>query len=257
MKNFWTFYQNIETVEHPFRVFSLSHLIYFALSIAAIYLLLAAYKKRDEAGKRKWQRVAAGFIFFQEIFYYSWICIGCQTNLLFEVLHLELCTFCVFLDASILLRENKQVRFFGAVMGMFGAPIALIYPATVADIYPAFSYRLIGFYLSHGALVLFALMMLSDRELLTRKRLVINIGITACMLIAVYFFNLKFGTQYMFVGTPPEIGIIRMVYDLVGDIAFLPVAVVIFSGYECMIYLLVKKLQKAVFPEPELNAETA
>lgn len=248
MENFWTFYQNIEIVEHPFRVFSLGHLAYVAFTAAAIYLLLRVYKKQDEQGKRKWENGLAAFIFLQEIFYYGWICVGCKTNLLFEVLHLELCTACVFFDASCLLHRNKQVRFFGAVMGIFGAPIAIAYPATVADIYPAFSYRIIGFYLSHGALVLFSLMLLSDRELLTKKRLLTNIGISAGMLVAVYFFNLKFGTQYMFVGTPPEIGIIRMVYDFVGSIAFLPTAVVVFSCYEGLMYLFVKKIQRKIYP---------
>lgn len=249
MKDFWSFYQNMDTMKHPFRVFHFSHLVYVALTVAAIVLLLRAYKNQDEPGRRKWEKVLAAFIFFQEIFYYAWIYVGCQTNVLFEVLHLELCTFCVFLDASILLTRNKQVRFFGAVMGIFGAPIAIAYPVTVADIYPAFSYRIIGFYLAHGALVLFSLMMLCDRELLTKRRLMKNIGITGAMLAAVYCFNLKFGTQYMFVGTPPEIGIIRMVYDLVGSTAFLPTAIVIFSGYEGLIYLLSKKLQRRIYPK--------
>lgn len=256
MKYFWTFYQNLETVEHPFRVFGISHLSYILLTIAAIVLLFKTYKKRDEAGKIRMQRIIAVYLFVQEMFFYGWTYAGCQTDPLFEVLQLELCTACLFMDFSTLFHKNKQVRFFGAVIGFIGGPIALIYPATVADIYPAFSYRLINFFMTHGAYILFALMMLSDRELLTKKRLVKNIGITACMLTAVYFFDLKFGTQYMFVGTPPEIGIIRLVYDFVGPAAFLPTAIVIFSGYESLIYVLVKKLQALAYPERALTTET-
>lgn len=248
MGNFWTFYQNIETLAHPFRVFSFAHLAYVVLTVAVIVGLLKAYKKRDEAGKVRWQRIVAAVILIQEIFFYAWIWVGCEMDPFFEVLHLELCTFCVFLDASILFCQNKQVRFFGAVIGLLGAPIAIAYPVTVAEIYPAFSYRLIGFYLSHGALVLFALMMLSDRELLSRKRLLINTGILAAMLTFVYFFNLKFGTKYMFVGIPPEIGIIRMVYDAVGPYAFLPAAAVILCAYQALMYFVAKKIQKWVYP---------
>lgn len=248
MRDFWSFYQNIESVPHPFRVFSLAHVGYVLVTCAVIFWILKAYKKQNETGKQRWQRVLGAFLFVQEIFYYGWICVGCQTNLLFEVLHLELCTFCVFAGASVMFTRNAQVRFFAALMGLIGAPIAICYPVTVAEIYPAFSYRLIGFYLSHGALVLFALMMLSDRQLLTRKGMVNNLLIAAALLISVYFFNLGFGTQYMFVGTPPEIGIIRLVYDLVGQYAFLPVAVVIFSAYQVMMYFVAKKIQSGIYP---------
>lgn len=249
MKNFWTFYQNIETVEHPFRVFGVSHLIYILLTAASVVLLFRTYKKREETGRIRMQRVIAIYLFVQEMFFYAWTYAGCQTDPLFEVLQLELCTVCLFMDFSTLFHKNKQVRFFGTVIGFIGGPIALLYPATVADIYPAFSYRLINFVMTHGAYILFALMLMSDRELLTGKRLVKNLGITACMLTAVYFFDLRFGTQYMFVGTPPEIGIIRLVYDLTGPYGFLPAAIAIFSGCQCLVYAVVKKLQRRIYPE--------
>lgn len=248
MKNFWSFYQNMELVPHPFRVFGISHLIYLLLTAAVIWRIVKLYKKQDEAGKRKWQIGVAAFLLIQELFYYGWICVGCRENLLFEVLSLELCTFCVFSGVSTMFLKNKQVRFFSAVVGLIGAPIAMVYPATVTEIYPAFSYRLIGFYLSHGGLVLFALLMLSDRELLTKKRLVNNLIIVGAMLTAVYFFNIPFGTQYMFVGTPPEIGIIRLVYDLTGKF-FLPAALAIFSTYQILIYFVSGKIQRLIFAE--------
>lgn len=247
MKTFWTFYQNLETVPHPFRVFGIFHLVFILLTLTAVVLLFRAYKKQDQAGRRKWQRILAAYFIIQEIFFYVWTYEGCQTAPLFEVLQLELCTACVFVNFSTLFHENKQARFFGAVVGFIGGPIALVYPAAVADIYPAFSYRLIQFFMTHGAYVLFSLMLLADSELLTRKRLRNNLIIIACMLTFVYFFDRRFGTQYMFVGTPPEIPIIRMVYDLVGQVAFLPVAIVIFSLYQSLIYWLVKKLQKEVY----------
>lgn len=246
MKMFWSFYQNLSDIAHPFRSFSLAHLGYVAATCALVFWILKAYKKQDRAGKRRLENVVAVFLFVQEIFYYSWIAVNCQRNLFFEVLHLELCTFCVFAGASTVFHENQQVRFFAALVGLLGAPIAIVYPATVTEIYPAFCYRIIGFYLSHGALVLFALMMLSDEGLLTKKRLWNNMAILACMLTLVYFFNLRFDTQYMFVGNPPEIGIIRLVYDLTGPF-FLPAAVVILSLYQWGLFLIVQKIQRGIY----------
>lgn len=248
MKTFWTFYQNLETVPHPFRVFGLSHGIYIALTIAAIALIFRAYRAADLGGKRRWQRGIAIYLFVQEMFFYGWTFFSCQENALFETLQLELCTFCLFANFSTLFHENKQVRFFGAVVGMIGGPIAAIYPATVADIYPAFSYRLVNFFMTHGAYILFSLMLLSDEGLLTKKRLAVNTGILAGLLTAVYFFDRRFGTQYMFVGTPPQIGFIRVLYDLVGQYLFLPMAIVILSLYQGLVYRLVKGLQKIAYP---------
>lgn len=245
MKNFWTFYTNIDTLTSPFRVFGLSHLIYIIATIAAIYLIFKNYKQCDSAKRLKWQHGIAWYLFIQEMFFYTWTWAG--SHEFFEVLQLELCTFCLFLDFSTIFHKNKQVRFFSAVIGFIGAPIALIYPATVADIYPAFSYRLLNFFMTHGAYIVFALMLLQDEELLTQKRLYKDFAILAGLLIAVYFFDLKFGTQYMFVGTPPNIPIIRMVYDIVGQFAFLPVAVVILTGYHYLAYLVVKKIQQVAY----------
>lgn len=246
MQNFWTFYQNMGPLSHPFRVFGPAHLGYVLAAAAVILAVLKAYRRQDEAGKRKWQRVVAVLLILQEIAYYGWVAVGCRENRLFELLSLELCTVCVFTGFSTLFHENKQVRFFSALMGLLGAPVAIAYPATVSELYPSFCYRLIQFYTSHGLLVLFALMVLSDAELLTKARLWKNIAIAAGMLLFAYVFNRIFGTQYMFVGNPPQISIIRLVYDLTGP-AFLFVAIGIFSGYQVLLYAVVKKLQRVIY----------
>lgn len=247
MENFWGFYQNLENIQNPFRVFGIAHFTYIAAFMFVVYLCFRKYRQCDESGKIKWQRGMAWYFFIQEMFFYAWTYFSCKEDPLFEVLQLELCTMCLFMNFSTLFHKNQQVRFFGALVGFIGGPIALIYPATVADIYPVFCYRMINFFMTHVAYILFSLMLLHDSELMNRKRLVKNMGILACILVFVYFFDLKFGTQYMFVGTPPEIGIIRMVYDIVGNIAFLPIAIIIFNAYQALMYLVVKKIQKFAY----------
>lgn len=247
MKNFWSFYQNMEYVQNPFHIFGIGHFVYIAVVLGVIYLCFQKYKSCDRTGKIKWQRGMAYYFFIQEMFFYAWTFFSCKENPLFEVLQLELCTVCLFLDVSTLFHENKQVRFFGAVIGLIGGPVAMIYPATVAEVYPVFCYRLINFFMTHGAYILFSLMLLEDMELLKRRRLVKNWGIFAALLTFVYFFDMKFGTQYMFVGTPPNIAMIRMVYDVVGKIIFLPTAILIFNMVQVLVYVGVKKLQKALY----------
>lgn len=247
MRDFWGFYQNLENVQNPFTVFGTAHFVYIFVFAAIICLCFRRYKKCSEAGKMKWQRCFACYFFIQEMFFYAWTYFSCKEDPLFEVLQLELCTACLFMNFSTLFHKNKQVRFFGALMGLIGGPIAIIYPATVAVVYPSFCYRMLNFFMTHSAYIFFSLMLLNDAELLNKKRLLKNMGIVACMFTFVYFFDLKFHTQYMFVGTPPEIGIIRMVYDAIGNIAFLPTVILVFSLVQLLVYLGVKKGQGMLY----------
>lgn len=255
MRDFWAFYQNIEELPHPFRMLSFGHGIYVAVILLLIVLCFRKYRQCSSEGKRKWQRGLAYYLFIQEMFFYAWTYFLCKENVVFEVLQLELCTVCLFVDFSTLFHNNKQVRFFGALIGMIGGPIAMLCPATVADVYPVFSYRMFNFFMTHGAYILFSLMLLEDMELLNRERLLRHLGIMAGLLTFVYLFDRRFGTQYMFVGTPPKIGIIRMVYDAVGDAAFLPTAIVIFSAVQILMYFVVKKVRVVCYPEEEVNEQ--
>lgn len=246
MKNFWTFYQNMDYIEHPFKAFGTAHFLYILATATVVFLIFRNYKKCDEAGRRTWQRGFAWYFLIQELFFYGWTYFNCQTDPLFEVLQLELCTFCVFLNFSTLFHQNKQVRFFSALIGFIGGPIAICYPVTVNAIYPFFCYRVIGFYMTHGSYILFALMLLSDSELMTKERLRKHLGIIAVLLTCIYFFNIRFGTQYMFVGTPPEVPFIRIVYDVVGRTVFLPLAIVAFSLAQALMYFVVKNTESGV-----------
>lgn len=248
MKYFWTFYQGIDELAHPFGTFKIEHLIYLSITILLIFFIMKYYKRCNVKNKISWQRGIATFFIIEETFYYSWVFFQCQENVLFEVLSLELCSICSIVNISTLFHQNKQVRFFSACMGIIGGPIAMIYPATIAGIYPILSYRTINFFLAHGAYIIFSFMLLDDQDLLKIKRLFKNMMICAGILIFVYFFDLKFNTQYMFVGTPPQIPMIRFVYEVVGQFVFLPVAILAFSALQAIAYFVIKFIQRKIYP---------
>lgn len=130
---------------------------------------------------------------------------------------------------------------------MIGGVIAIAYPANVIDIYPIISYRLVNFYMLHGAFILFALMILYEKDLMSIPRLKKNILIVTCMFVSVFFFNLIFHTQYMFVGTPPTIPIIHMVYEICGKLMFLPVVIILVSLIQSLVYFMIRKIQIFVY----------
>lgn len=243
MQNFWTFYQNLENITNPFRLFSVSHLFYVVLTFSLIVLFFKLYKKSDAEGKLKWQRNIALYFFIEELLYYIWVYISCTENAFFEILSLELCTICAFVNFSTRFHQNRQARFFSIIIGFFGGLIAIIYPANVIDVYPAVSYRLINFFMLHGMFILFAFMLLEDNSLMDQMKLKRNIVIGAVMFTLVFIFNVIFHTHYMFVGIPPKVSIIATVYELMGKILFLPVIIFFFSIIQILVYLIVKKIR--------------
>lgn len=247
MGDFFGFYQNFGELARPFRLFGTMHLVYLSLTAAAIVLLFCIYKRRDAAAKRRWQRGFAWYMLFEELFYYGWVYVSCKQNVVFELLSLELCTVCLAVNISTLILKNKQVRFFSALLGLLGAPIALVYPVNVAQIYPSVCYRLINFYMTHGSIVFFSLMLLEDAELFCPARLKKHLLYSSGMLASVYLFNQLFDTSYMFIGTPPQIGIIRILYDITGKALFLPAVLVLFCGLQLLWYVGVGRLQKAIY----------
>lgn len=251
MRYFWTFYQGIEDLQHPFVTFGMSHFLYVLITIIGIYMIFRQYRLCDDYGKQKWLRGVAIYFLIEELFYYLWIIVQCKENFVFEVLSLELCSFCSLANLLTLFHPNKQIRFFGACIGLIGGPIALAYPATIDQLYPMISYRSFNFFSAHGAYILFSLMLIHDQELLSKHRLKCHLCISGALLTFVYFFDLFFHTQYMFVGTPPQIGIIRMLYDAVGPMAFFPCALLIFTVGQVAVYTLVCWIQKKLYPLEE------
>lgn len=254
MENFWTFHQDLGNINNAFKVLSISHFLYLFLAMISIYFIIRKYSKCTYANKIRWQRGMGYFFVVEEMMYYSWILIHCQENLIFEFISLELCSICSLVNISTLFHQNKQVRFFSACMGLLGGTLAMLYPINVANVYPFFSYRILSFFITHSAYIILALMFIQDYELIRVKRLLINMGICAGMIVTIYFINLAFDTHYMFVGTPPEIGIIRIVYDIVGNLAFLPVVLLVFSAIQALVYSILKWFQQYIYPTYEVNA---
>lgn len=110
MKDFWGFYQNLNNIQNPFQLFSLAHIFYLLMTFLMIYVVIKKYKKIELEKKLKWQKMMACYFFIEEIFYYSWILVSCKENLLFELISLELCTFCAWMNVStFFIKINKFV----------------------------------------------------------------------------------------------------------------------------------------------------
>lgn len=227
--------------------FSILHLLYVALAGVLIFILFRLYKRMEVRKQIRFQRGMAYYFLLEEAIYTIWLLCNCHEQVWIQILPLELCSLCVYINASSVFLQKDWLRFFSGVVGMVAGAVAMIYPANIAGLYPVISYRVINFYMLHGAFILFSLLQLSDRKLLAYHHLKKNTLLLCGMFTFAFFVNLKLKTQYMFVGVPPKIGFIAALYKLTGLIFFLPSVLLIL----CLLQVAVLYVLRKLFPVEE------
>lgn len=229
-------------MKYPFHMFSMEQLLYLFLVFIAIVLIVRRYGTWDASQQGKFQKMMAIYFLVEEGMYTLWLLLNCHNHVWLQILPLELCSLCVYVNAAAVFTKKKTLRFFGAVVGLVAGGVALLYPANIAGLYPSISYRVINFYMLHGSFILFALIQLRDRDLLQYAYLKKNTMIIACMISVAFVVNLMLKTQYMFVGVPPKISFIASLYQLTGIVFFLPVVLVIVCSLQFPIVFLLRRM---------------
>lgn len=241
MKNFFTFYTEIDHLNMPFVAFHLVHVLFLLITFIAIYWLYRYYSNQGEQQQRRFQIGMGVYFIVEELLYTIWLLLVCKDSVLVQLVPLELCSLCAYINVVSVFTKHPQLRFFSAVTGMFAGMMALLYPANISEMYPSLSYRVINFYMLHGSFVLFSLMMLKDEMLLRRcylKRHLVFVGI---LFTIAFFVNSICHTQYMFVGTPPNILIVDHIYEFT-KLLFLPTVIFIVSLFQCIVYALLYQI---------------
>ena len=150
----------------PFTAFSLYHMLFLALAILLITALFSYYRRLDAGKQRRMQVIMAIYFLVEELLYTTWLFLFCHEQVWHQILPLELCSLCVYMNALTVYLKKDTLRFFSGVVGLCAGLIAMVYPANISELYPVLSYRTINFYILHASFVLFALIQLQDRTLL-------------------------------------------------------------------------------------------
>lgn len=242
MKDFFTFYKDIQGMQLPFEAFSLIHIGFLAISFLIIMKMYRYYNGLNVIAQRRFQIKMAIYFLVEEAIYTSWLLWKCHDHVLLEILPLELCSLCVYMNALSVFTQKDTLRFFSAVVGLIAGGVAMIYPANISGLYPVLSYRTINFYMLHGAFILFSLIQLKDEALLSYQHMKKNFVILSCMFTTAFIVNVMYHTQYMFVGIPPKISFIASVYQMTGIVFFLPVVLLVLSILQVVVVFLLKKI---------------
>lgn len=240
MKDFFTFYKDIQGMTLPFQSFSLIHIGFLLISGVMILHIYRRYSEWNTHSQRRFQIGMAIYFLVEELIYTSWLLWKCHDHVLLEILPLELCSLCVYVNVLSVFTQKDTLRFFSAVVGLVAGGVAMLYPANISGLYPAFSYRTINFYILHGAFVLFSLIQLKDETLLNYHYMKKNFMILGCMFTIAFIVNIMNETQYMFVGIPPKITFIASLYQMTGIVFFLPVVLLVLSILQVIVVFLLK-----------------
>ena len=226
----------------PFQTFSIAHLCFLCLMGIIIYALYHRYTTLNTSNKRKFQIYMALYFLIEEVIYTLWLLLNCHEQVWIQILPLELCSCCVYMNAACVFTQKNSLRFFSGVVGLVAGGVAMIYPANIAGLYPIVSYRTINFYILHGAFLLFSLIQLSDTTLLQYRYMKKNYLIICCMFSIAFIVNLMLDTQYMFVGVPPKIALVASLYQLTGIFLFLPAVLAALFVIQCIVVYLLRKV---------------
>lgn len=240
MKDFFTYFTDIKYMEYPFETFSISHISILLFTFFIIYMIYRYYIQLSQKRQLKFQKQMAIYFLIEEIIYSSWLLWKCHDQVIIQLLPLELCSICVYMNVVSALTQKKTFCFFSAVIGMIAGSVAMIYPANISGLYPIISYRTINFYMLHGSFILFSLVQLKDERLLQGCYMKRNYIILCSLFTVAFVVNLMLDTQYMFIGIPSKIGIIASVYQVTGVVFFLPVIYIVLFVIQYLMYGLLK-----------------
>jgi len=197
-----------------FSTFGPMHLIWLAAIVLCIITAAIVYKRLDDQ-KRKIMRVVIGSAILlleisKDIFH------GIVGEFGVGYLPLHLCGINILLIGFDLFIQNNIVRNFLYYFSIAGASLALLFPNWTS--LPCWNFSCIHSFSIHGLLVMYPILLVAGGEVkpdlkTMPKCILLLIG----MAIPIYFVNLAFDTNFMFLMRPDKGNPLEMFEQLLGN----------------------------------------
>lgn len=198
--NFW---DTEETIAEGlgFKLFSLPHLADLAFCLAAIVIISAIYRKADEKKRNRMKKIIVLLMFADEAFKH--IGLIANGNWMMKYLPLHLCSINIF-NCAIHAFSKRKSNLLANFLYCICVPGALVAELTPAwQMLPTCNFMHLHSVSVHMLLIVYPVMLFVAREAKRSyryipKMMMILIG----MAIPIYFFNVRFDTNFMFLITP-------------------------------------------------------
>lgn len=197
-----------------FNAFGLTHIIWLLAGLLFCVAACIFYRKLSE-DKRKIMRTVLGvYIFLQEMVKNLVLIFLGEFG--WGYLPFHLCGINILLIAFDIIKETKVVRSFLYYFAIPGAALALLFP-NWTDM-PVWNFFHIHSFTIHILLVLYPLLLVTTNQVSTDlKSALRGTALLVAMAIPVYFLNLLWGTNFMFLMEPDSGNPLEMFETLLGS----------------------------------------
>jgi hypothetical integral membrane protein (TIGR02206 family) len=214
--------------------FGTVHLVALALLLVTTLILVRVYRRLDASGRRHFRVVFACLVLGLEALKQ----IACLVSLgpsayPWEELPLHLCGLSVFIIAVHAFWPNRTTATLLYSLTLLGAVMALAFADW--NVYPVYSFFNLQPFLSHGAELIFPILLLSTGEIRPRLRdLWRSVVFLVVVVVPVYFLNLALDTNFFFVNAAAPDSPLSFLMALFGNPGYL----VGYAGMLLIIWML-------------------
>ena len=191
------FLDTVETIPDGvgFSYFDATHLIWLGVFVVAVFLNCLLYKRLDEKGRGRWQKIIAWLIVADEIFKDVMLIIGGRFEVSYLPLHL--CSINIFLILLHAYRPSKILSNFMYTVCIPGAIAALLF-ATWTEL-PVLNFMHLHSFTVHILLAMYPLVLAICGVLKPSwKQIPKCLGLLLAMVIPIYGINILLDTNFMF-----------------------------------------------------------
>ena len=197
-----------------FRTFGLTHILWLLTGLTLCVAAGIFYKKLPENTQKKILRILGTIIFVQEIV--RDLVLVYLREFDYAYLPFHLCGINILLIAFDVIKPTKLVRSFLYYFAIPGAALALLFPNWTE--LPIWNFFCLNSIMVHFLLVLYPLLLVTtgraDTDL---KSAIQGVGLLVAMAIPVYFLNLLWDTNFMFLMEPDTGNPLEMFEKLLGS----------------------------------------
>ena len=197
-----------------FQTFDLTHILWLLAGLIFCVTACIFYKKLS-AGKRKIVLTVLGaYIFAQEMIKNLVLIVLGEFG--WGYLPFHLCGINILLIAFDIIKQTKVVRSFLYYFAIPGAALALVFPNWTAM--PVWNFFHIHSFTIHILLVLYPLLLITTGQVSTDLKAALRgTALLVAIAIPVYFLNLLWGTNFMFLMQPDSGNPLEMFETLLGS----------------------------------------
>ena len=206
--------QDSMPVGYGFEQYGLTHLLWLGFWVLAAVVCCILFRKLDEKKQKITLIVLGCYIFFQEML--KNVVVASVGEFSFGYLPFHLCGINILLIAFDVIKPTKVVRAFLYYFSIPGAALALLFPNWIET--PFFNFFHFHSFIIHILLTLYPLLLVTSGKINPDLKMAgKSILLLICLAIPIYFLNLWWGTNFMFLMKPDVGNPLEMFEKLLGN----------------------------------------